>query len=498
MSDTITYQLQYRISGTTQWSDYGIPITGTSETVIGLSPNYSYDFQVIASNAAGSVISPIATIITPGNSGGLQIVIAFASAAGILTSTSNVINSAAAMLNGSGTLIAYGYSNSIRSTISASGSITVSAGIVSNKTVLINGNAGTSAIATEQMSVGSAVQANASVSVSMLSTHMLIGSVAISATGGVSAQIYRTSYAGVILNAVGSVTVITNVMHLQQWSSTHKFANVVLSNNALTATEATTVDDSAVYALTSAIGNSAPGAATGVTVVSDTQTSVTLSWTAPATVGSPNKYYWEIVIFFNDATMISVGIGNINASVASGAWVGKDTNSLGWMISSGILNTNQVNVLTGNAGPTNPVILSDTVTATTATLTWQASAPPLGTWPSYTTSGTRLCFALDLVNNLIWGRVANGLWSNSATANPATATGGFLIPASVLTAAMSPGCTLNAIGDYCIGYFSSSIWTYAAPSGFESWDLANNPTAPANVTASSIASTTLTITWTAS
>lgn len=54
-----------------------------------------------------------------------------------------------------------------------------------------------------------------------------------------------------------------------------------------------------------------------------------------------------------------------------------------------------------------------------------------GTW----TNAALLCFALDRVNNKIYGRVGvSGLWNASGTADPATNTGGLPIPASILAA----------------------------------------------------------------
>lgn len=49
-----TYTVQYRVSGTTSWSSAASGWTGTSFTVTGLSPTTSYDFEVLAVNAAGA------------------------------------------------------------------------------------------------------------------------------------------------------------------------------------------------------------------------------------------------------------------------------------------------------------------------------------------------------------------------------------------------------------------------------------------------------------
>jgi len=49
-----SYTVQYRVSGTTSWSPAVSGLTVTSFTVTGLSPATSYDFEVLAVNAAGT------------------------------------------------------------------------------------------------------------------------------------------------------------------------------------------------------------------------------------------------------------------------------------------------------------------------------------------------------------------------------------------------------------------------------------------------------------
>lgn len=55
------YSVQYRLSGTTTWTATS-PTSSSAATVSGLSPATSYDFAVIASNAAGS--APISNFVT--------------------------------------------------------------------------------------------------------------------------------------------------------------------------------------------------------------------------------------------------------------------------------------------------------------------------------------------------------------------------------------------------------------------------------------------------
>lgn len=59
---TINYQPQYRISGSTSWTNWGGPSTALSATITGLTPATNYDIQVVASNSYGSATS--ATVST--------------------------------------------------------------------------------------------------------------------------------------------------------------------------------------------------------------------------------------------------------------------------------------------------------------------------------------------------------------------------------------------------------------------------------------------------
>jgi hypothetical protein len=60
----ILYQPQYKVSGQTSFATFGIPIPGLTATITGLTPGVTYDFLVVASNAAGSAQSPVQTAST--------------------------------------------------------------------------------------------------------------------------------------------------------------------------------------------------------------------------------------------------------------------------------------------------------------------------------------------------------------------------------------------------------------------------------------------------
>jgi hypothetical protein len=151
------------------------------------------------------------------------------------------------------------------------------------------------------------------------------------------------------------------------------------------------------------------------------------------------KYYWELV-FTTSNTHPGGGLGNTGSSDIHGDWLGKYADTLGWY-NDGSLWNNTTNV---------------------------------GTWATYTLPGTvRLCYALDVPNNKVWGRVGTtGNWNNSGTANPATNTGGLTIPADIVsnlaTFPIVPAAMLYDLTgpDTVTGVFASASWAGAAPSGF--------------------------------
>lgn len=197
----------------------------------------------------------------------------------------------------------------------------------------------------------------------------------------------------------------------QKWDAAHTNVANLLSNNYLTATHS---------------GSSALSATFGVNS------------------NTTGKSYWEVVmscVAANDEC--SAGIGNISSSTADGAYLGSATNTIGWFPNSG--------QVFNNGGSVN---------------TW---AP----WAN----GARLCFARDLTSatKKIWGRVGNGNWNNDVIGNqnPATGTGGLIIPAGVLAAAVVPGVQFNSATtpDRAVASFATASWAFSPPAGFGTDDL---------------------------
>lgn len=151
------------------------------------------------------------------------------------------------------------------------------------------------------------------------------------------------------------------------------------------------------------------------------------------------KYYWEVTVNVAQSSP-SVGIGNVSTSSTTGAWLGVTTDAIGWFVDGGVWNNNA------------------------QVATWEAPG---------TGSLKRVCLALDLTNNKLWGRVgAAGNWNNAAigSQNPATNTGGVTVGAGVLAAAVVPGFNTFTSGDVATGAFDQASWAGTAPGGFSPFD----------------------------
>jgi hypothetical protein len=148
---------------------------------------------------------------------------------------------------------------------------------------------------------------------------------------------------------------------------------------------------------------------------------------------SSGKYYWEVL---PTGASAGAGIGTTSASVFADRYLGEDANTLGWFGNGQVDTSNAV----------------------------------AQTWATYPTTGARLCFALDLTNFKLWGRVGtSGNWCNDVLANqnPATNTGGFSL-AAALQSGVCPAANLQGTTtpDSVVGVFSSASWAGTPPSGF--------------------------------
>lgn len=150
------------------------------------------------------------------------------------------------------------------------------------------------------------------------------------------------------------------------------------------------------------------------------------------------KYYWEVTPRGSGFPVQGglIGIGNTSSPTES-YYLGAGTDTVGW----------------GSGGG-----LYDGAGASTTIASWSATTDTL-------------CFALDMDNKKLWGRVNGGNWNNAAigSQNPATNTGGYTLKSQVYASPVVPGASVytnTPITDTFTAAFLSASWAFAAPSGF--------------------------------
>jgi hypothetical protein len=145
------------------------------------------------------------------------------------------------------------------------------------------------------------------------------------------------------------------------------------------------------------------------------------------------KYYWEVISSGTTDTP-GCGVGASGSTNADFDYIGRFPQTLGWYSSGAVVNNNAV----------------------------------VDTWATFGPGSVRLCFALDMVNLKIWGRVgAAGNWNNAAigSQNPATNTGGFALPSAVQVR-VAPAVNLKNTAETATGAFASGSWVGPPPAGF--------------------------------
>lgn len=160
--------------------------------------------------------------------------------------------------------------------------------------------------------------------------------------------------------------------------------------------------------------------------------------------GAGGRFYWEVVLTAGASGSVGAGIGVTGSTptrVLNSTYIGFQDSSIGWFASGGVFSNNG----------------------------------SLDTWATYTaiSSTVRLCFALDLVSNKIWGRVGTaGPWNNAAigSQNPAVGSqvGGTSLPTACRTNTV-PGIQLFDVNDTGVGVFASGSWAGTPPTGFGQW-----------------------------
>jgi len=87
---------------------------------------------------------------------------------------------------------------------------------------------------------------------------------------------------------------------------------------------------------------------------------------------------------------------------------------------------------------------------------------------TYSAVGQVVSVAVDLDNLRIWFRRGANNWNNSGTANPATNTGGIVIPAGTMVPVCIFGGSAGAAGNAFTANFGASAFAGTVPSGFTS------------------------------
>jgi hypothetical protein len=147
------------------------------------------------------------------------------------------------------------------------------------------------------------------------------------------------------------------------------------------------------------------------------------------------KFYWEYTC-------------NVFANVGSGVGITTGTTSL----------TTAINTLTPACGvrqQSGQVYLDGNIVS--------------GVFIGTPTAGTVICLALDCTARLVWFRSgAAGNWNGSASANPATGTGGVSIVSLGVAIPIYPWVSIVATSEQITANFGGSAFTGAVPSGFTS------------------------------
>jgi hypothetical protein len=157
----------------------------------------------------------------------------------------------------------------------------------------------------------------------------------------------------------------------------------------------------------------------------------------PAEAGkTAGKIYFEITL-----TAYGAGAGN-----RCGVGLGLTTSTYAEVSSGGIAFSNDSGTITTNGVGRGDIVPSGSFTA-----------------------GQVFAIAVDLDNRMVWFRRApSDNWNASATANPATNTEGFPIPAGTIVPFCCFGATGTTSGNIFTANFGASAFTGVVPSGFTS------------------------------
>lgn len=144
------------------------------------------------------------------------------------------------------------------------------------------------------------------------------------------------------------------------------------------------------------------------------------------------KYYFEATMDAIASGLNIVGIANTTAALNN--YIGSDVNGMG-------------------AGSTGAVYRGGSAVASI----------------DVSTAGERICIAVDLDADLFWARSENGNWNGSASADPATGTGGLALPSGLTSGNVYAAVGASGAGNAITVNFGETAFAFTAPSGFEDW-----------------------------
>jgi hypothetical protein len=166
-----------------------------------------------------------------------------------------------------------------------------------------------------------------------------------------------------------------------------------------------------------------------------TTTSATLGGARATNSITTAKTYFEVLLNTQTGTNFVIGWANATASLA--AIIGGDKNGVSeLLVNSGVFFFNNAN---------------------------------LGTAIGNAATGQTVCIAFDPVAKLIWARINNGFWNNSASADPATGVGGASV-STINAGPYFPAFSANASGASLTAKFGATDFNYAIPAGFSALD----------------------------
>ena len=496
----VTYVVAYRVAGTTPFTSLGA-VSGTSETVGGLTPGTNYNFEVTAQNSVGnSPASTIANALTP---------IAPTAPTGVgavaASSTSATVSWTPPTIGTTPITYIVAYRVTGTTIFTSLASVTASPETVTGLTqstsydfeVTASNSVGSGPASTIATVVTPATQTAPSVPTSLSAP--TIGTTTVNltwtASTGTAPIAYQTQYsltgANTWVNGPSVTTTSAQVAGLT--SSTGYDFRVTASNSVGTSSPSSVLSDIVTQSATPTVTWQTTGT-TDITLSNANKTATAGGSTTAyaqeqgcisSLANGTGSYWFEVTL---SALTQNISIGLCNSTYSVGVTnAGADTNSIGFYPSTGpgsqpaqtaYYNNAQVLTPSGNA-PASDVggaIFTFLVNINSAT-------------------GAGTLFVTGPAMEAAYGASA---WNDFLTANPGANTGG--IPFTI-SGTLSILFETSEGGGIAVLNAGSSVASRTIPSQYGAWNGAVitivAPTAPTALTLGTVASTTVALSWTA-